>query len=81
MEIIYYADNGSMGDTSDNQCDLYREWAEKELKAEYPNYDITVTTDDNMATAWTDDEENRDEIIEFCSNLWSDCPWDWDLTE
>ncbi len=79
MEIIYYADNGSMGDTSATDCDKFREWAQTELEAKFPNHDITVTDEQTLQTAYTDDIDNEEDIKEFCSSLWDNCPWDnWD---
>lgn len=75
--ITYYADNGSMGDTSDQHCDKYREWAEQELKREYPTHVIEVTQEQATVTAYTDDLDNEKEIIDFCSRLWDNCSWDW----
>lgn len=75
--ITYYADNGSMGDTSDADCDKFREWAESELRREFPEYDIKVSEEQSTQTVLTSDYENECWIIEFCSSLWDRCPWDW----
>lgn len=75
MIINYSTDNNSMGDTSDQNCDKFREWAKEELEREYPDYDITVS--DEQKNLYTDDIDNEDEIIDFCSRLWDNCPWDW----
>jgi len=77
MEITYYADNNSMGDTSATDCDKFREWAQDELEKEYPNHDIAVTDEQSLQTAYTDDLDNEEEIKDFCSRLWDNCPWDW----
>jgi len=77
MQITYYADNNSMGDTSGTDCDKFREWAQGQLEAEYPTHDVTVTDEQSLQTAYTDDIDNEDEIIDFCSSLWDNCPWNW----
>ena len=77
FEITYYADNDSMGDTSATDCDKFREWAQNELETEYPAHEITVTDENSLQTACTDDSENEDKINDFCSRLWDNCPWDW----
>jgi len=75
--ITYYADNGSMGDTSEHDCDKYREWAQRELERKYPSHKIEVTQEQATVTARTDDLENEEEILDFCARLWDSCPWDW----
>ena len=78
MEIIYYADNGSMGDTSVVDCNKFREWAQAELEERYPEHDITVSAEQSLQTCYTDDLGNEDEINDFCSRLWDNCPWGFD---
>jgi hypothetical protein len=76
-KIEYYAENGTMGDTSCADCDKYREWATKKIEAQYPSYDVIVLNKPSLISAWTDDEDNRDEIIDFCARLWDICDWEW----
>ena len=71
-EIIHYASNYNMGDEmSDQDCQEYRNFAEKELKNEYPDYEISVVNEDNMSTCYTDDFENEEDIKNFCKELWN----------
>ena len=42
MFINYFASNDSMGDTSDKDCDYFRDWSESQLKSEYPNHEIPI---------------------------------------
>lgn len=77
MEIIYYAADGSMGDTSPEDCEKFREWAQRELRERYPSMEITVTDKPSSMPVTTDDLENEEEIIDFCSRLWDSCPWDF----
>jgi hypothetical protein len=72
-KIIYYADNMSLGETSDTDCDSFRNWAFAELKAEFPSHEITVSADAHTETVWTDDVKNETEIVDFCSRLWDRC--------
>jgi len=74
--IIYYAASGSMGDISNQDCNNYRDWAMSQLDREYPDYQITVSSELSLEIVYTDDEKNRDQIIDFCSRLWDNCPWD-----
>lgn len=75
FDITYFADDASMGDTSADDCEKFREWAERELMATYPDYDITVSNKPSLNEAVTDDDVNEDEIVEFCHQLWDRCPW------
>lgn len=75
MKIEYYASNTTMGDTSDEDCGAYRKWAEAQLVAEYPGADVSVINAEGGI--WTDNEELRDEIIEFCHRLWDRCDWEF----
>lgn len=75
--ITYFADNNSMGDTSAEDCNAYRAWAKAQLAAEYPTYNVAVSDKPSLNTVTTDDDYRRDEIEQFCSNLWDRCPWDW----
>lgn len=77
MYITYYASNDSMGDTSPEACQQFRDWAKVQLIKEYPNYLIEVSAEPSLSTAATDDFDNEDEIKEFCHRLWDNCPWDW----
>jgi hypothetical protein len=77
MEIIYYAANTTMGDTPDADCEKFRDWALEQLEKEYPNHEISISSDEGMNNYWTDDYSNEDEIADFCSRLWDRCPWDW----
>ena len=75
--IIYYAANSNMGETSEVNAEMFREWAEKQIQNEYPEHEISVVNEISLNQVWTDDEENREEIAEFVSSLWDNAPWDW----
>lgn len=75
--IEYHADNGSMGDTSDEHCNQYRAWAKSQIQTAYPNHTVTVSDKPSLHNVLTDDEENRGEIEDFCDRLWDRCPWDF----
>lgn len=79
FSITYYADDTTMGSTGEDDCELYRSWAQAELEAEYPDHIIEVVERPSPHTSETDDENRRDEIIDFCGRLWDRCPWDWKL--
>lgn len=75
--ITYHAATSTMGDTTEFQATNFREWAKEQLTAKFPAYDIDVSSEESLVTAYTDDEDARDEIIDYCSRLWDSCPWDW----
>lgn len=75
--IIYYASDENMGDTPSEDCAKFRAWADAQLKAEYPHYDIDVRDEQSTVTAWTDDIDREDEISDYCSRLWDNCPWNF----
>lgn len=75
--ITYFASDENMGDTSPEDCALYRDWARSELRKEYPDHRIEVSDDPSLQQVTTDDEDNQEEIEEFCYRLWERCTWDW----
>ena len=75
--ITYFADDSSMGDTSGEDCNAFRSWAENELRQTYPGHTIEVSDKPSLSQVHTDDEENRDEIEDFCSRLWDRCDWNF----
>lgn len=77
MKIIYYASDDTMGDTSPDNCEHFRKWAENEIYSKFPNHDVYVSGDPSLQTAYTDDIENEDAIFDFCGRLWDACTWDW----
>lgn len=80
LEITYYAENGSMGDTSATDCDAFRAWAKSELENEYPEASVEVSDDMSSVECHVKGAESREqeeEIADFCSRLWDRCPWDF----
>jgi glutathione peroxidase-family protein len=75
MNIKYYADNDTMGDTYFEDCNAFRRWAAAQLRTEYPDHIIQVINGPSLEQFQTDDEENREEIADFCARLWDRCPW------
>jgi hypothetical protein len=75
--IKYSASNEHMGDTSPKNCAMFRDWAEKELKKQFPTHKIEVTEGYVRNGAWTDNLEHEDEILDACKQLWGNCSWDW----
>lgn len=75
--IEYHADDCSMGDTPPADCDKFRQWALVQIKREYPEYEITVSSKPALRETFTNDDERREEIELFCGRLWEACPWDW----
>jgi len=77
MYIKYFASNSSMGDTTDFECEKYREWAALKLKEEFPNHDIIVSADECLHSVETNDAAIDDEATDFCNGLWDGCCWEW----
>lgn len=89
--ITYYAPNDTMGDTSEFNCQRYREWASEEIRGWAPealNVDpdkvnvsvINEQSTDQVKMEWNDDEdrsEQLEEVQDFVNRLWDRCPWDW----
>lgn len=75
--ITYHPFLATYHDVMDFQgyCDAYWKWAREELENEYPNHSIEISDDISTVSAITDDEERRDEIVNFCDSLWGCCPW------
>lgn len=84
-KIVYAASNDSMGGTSLEHCDLYREWAKAQIEKEYTDADVTVSPSDteyNCSIAISDEQEypNEQEMADaraFMAELWGRCPWDF----
>ena len=74
--ITYYASDLSMGDTSRENCQKFREWAKRELEREYPDYRVNVVSEARFE-ARTTDKDKAEEIQHFCARLWDRCTWDW----
>ncbi|QZO12607.1 hypothetical protein [Pseudoalteromonas piscicida] len=75
--ITYYASSETMGDTPEEHCEAFREWALKELEKEYPDYEVEVSSENSIKTFSTSDMENEQDIDGFVRNLWDKCPWDF----
>lgn len=75
--IEYYADNTTMGDLSDEQCDQFRRWAWEQLEMNFPKHMISVTNSPHLPIVETNDHLDEDDILDFVYRLWDRCPWDW----
>jgi hypothetical protein len=80
-KIIYPCSNDIMGDTSDDDCDAYRDWFAEQLHAEYPDTEITVTNSAGRIELTLDDGSYPGDLIaevhEFGNRCWDSCPWDF----
>jgi hypothetical protein len=87
MNIIYYADRGSMGDLSDSEYEAFCEWAKDSIQREFPRCTVFIRNEQNYnryadienfdSSVWScDDYDNLiNEINDFCWRLWEECPW------
>ena len=78
MKIIFHAEDCSMGDTSPENCDKFRQWALKEIKAEFPEYEVEVSAEPSLFQVYMDDNQDAGEVARFCGRLWDRCPWDFE---
>lgn len=84
LSITYYAPTDSMGDTSEADAAGFRNWAEQQIKAEYPSCDVEVTDECSTVqvsvrgAASFEDEELIQEIKDYVHRLWDRCPWDFE---
>ncbi len=80
-KIVFPVPNENLGDTTDAECDNYREWFAAQLQAEYPAADVTVTDRPGRIAVDTDDDGNDENLIaelhEFGNRCWDRCPWNW----
>ena len=82
--IMYAADNGSMGETSDVDCSAYRQWAKETLQAKFPDAQVEVINDStshcfaisNLEDGVEADKE-QEGAYDFMSRLWDKCPWNF----
>jgi hypothetical protein len=78
MKIQYYAASSTMGDTPESDCNAYRDWAKAEIEAAYKDAQVEVLNEENLdVSARTDEDEQQEEVNEFCYRLWDRCPWNW----
>lgn len=75
--IKYYADTSTMDGITEAQAVNYRQWAESEMKAAYPNADIEVVdfgyVGDSIIIGDAGCDTNG--ALNFCRELFSRCPW------
>ena len=88
MNITYHADDTSLGDTSSADCANFRAWARDQIADKFPDHYAEVDGRDHYSEvtfsevrADEEEEEEQNEIAEFCSNLWESCPWDGEYFE
>lgn len=70
-KIVYAANNGSMGEMTNDECDAFREWAQLELESEYPNAEVIIDNSDCASTrVIADDYSDEQDALDFISRLW-----------
>lgn len=77
MKITYFASNDGMGDITSSACDYFRSWALAQLRAEYPDANIDVVSDQATYSVHCDSDDYAEYIAvnDFCSALWDRCDW------
>ena len=75
-KIFYRAADCNMGDTSAQDCENYRAWAEAEIYAAYPDAArIYVLNEDRGSEVYAEEHDEGCQIMEFLHDLWDRCPW------
>ena len=79
-QIILSANNDSMGDISETEAQQFRNWAESELKAEYPDAEVEVVSEQQNNVVLVDEDsfeadQVKGEAFNFIDRLWDRCPW------
>ena len=73
--ITYYAPDSTMGDCYDEFCDLFRDYAERKLKQEFPEHEIIVSDSESTRQSFVDgaeaDFELEELVANFCNELWT----------
>lgn len=77
--ITYYAPTENLGDVTEEQAELYREWALEQLTAKCPAAEIEVLNENAVSTVFVDadTDEETEAATEFAKGLWDNCPWDF----
>ena len=78
MKIIFHAEDCSMGDTSPEDCNKFRQWALRVIRDRFPEYEVEVSAEPSLSPVHTDDDLNAEEIVRFCGRLWDRCPWNFE---
>lgn len=74
--IFYRAATCNMGESTEQDGDNFRAWAEAEIWAAYPDaIQVEVLNEDRGSTVYTEEDEEEAPILEFLSELWDRCPW------
>ena len=74
-EIIFYAPGETLGESTPEECENFRNFAKRQLVEQFPGYKITISTNGSVfSNSWCSDLDTLDEVIEFCSELWT--KWD-----
>ena len=81
-KIIYRAATCNMGESTDQDGDNYRSWAESEIRKEYPEAAIEVLNEDSKTEVYVtggpfsyESCAEWDGCQEWLSELWGRCPW------
>jgi len=73
QEIIFFADNLLFPeDTPPDKKEEFKYFVDTQLYDRFPHHKIEVAERIATDIFWTDDEENRAEISDFCHNLWNE---------
>ncbi len=73
--ITYHAPDSTMGDSSESFCSLFRDYAERKLKQEFPEHQITVSDAESSHQSFVDgageDFELEELVADYCNELWT----------
>ena len=73
--------NDTMGDTSDRDCNRYREWLLVQFKSRFPGVNIDMTSNEgpNIEISLDEEDEDFDPRVEaelFYVECWEKCGWE-----
>jgi hypothetical protein len=78
-KINAYCPDDTMGETTAEDCAWFREHLREKLSAEYPEADVTVSSQQGKLYVETDedgdDADATDGVSEFIGFCWDHCEW------
>lgn len=75
MRIEFHADNASMGDCTNAECNAFRGYAYSRLAAAYPNAEIVISSEPATRSVFVRDEDGADaerDVTDYAAQLWDD---------
>lgn len=85
-KIIYFASNlaidtTTIGDTSPDSCQFYRDWAKSKIELQYPGVEVEIVDSGKELKAVVESDDKKAdqaaivEIADYCSHVFNSSPW------